>query len=850
MPPSIDHKPSRALTWLLALVIAGGVLVLAGWVWDVSAFKSVIPGFISMKANTAVGFIGLAVATLLLSKRKSQARRLAGLAIAAAVVVLALATAGEYVFKWDLRIDELLFPDPEAMKTRWPPGRFAPVTCVNFTVIGAALFLREFELRRPKLIAQSLVLIAWVISFQAFVGYVCGVNYSFGSAFYTQIAVHTAVFFIALSTAVLLGWRDEGFMAALAGQSVAGRVGRKLLVCAVVVPPLVNLIQVQGAKQGFFDDDFGVLLRVVGNVVLFAWMAFQTGLYLSESDAKRALAERAQQELLVGEQEARKEAEMERARLHSLFLQAPTIINIQRGPDHVFEFVHPLTSQAVGRDVQGLGVRQALPELAGQGFFELFDEVYRTGVARRITEMPMRIKLDDGTFRDSSWDFVYQAWRDLSGQVAGVLTFAVEVTHQVKSRQRIERLQSVTAALAQAMDVRQVGDLLLERGVEALGATAGAVVRRPEGAETLELVASLNFPEELAARWDNMPADVESPVADVLRTGEPLFIEDQRELFRRFPLMAKLEVALQPHGFVGLPIKLNGQVLAAAGFGFSSDVLFDAGTRDYAMAIAGQCALALERAFLFARERARAVELEKALRARDDLLSICSHELRTPVTSMRLQAQLTKRNVARGNLTVLAPDRVMKMVDQSDRQLSRLMRLIEEMLDFSRLRTGHLFHLTPAVFDLKELVVELQEQFKHELESAGCQLEVAVSGPVEGNWDRLRIEQVVVNLISNAIKYGSGKSIGLSLSLAGDDAVIQVRDQGIGVAPEDMKRIFEPYERAVNYTSISGLGLGLYISRRIVEAHGGTLQVVSELGRGSVFTAVFPRNVAAARAAG
>jgi signal transduction histidine kinase/PAS domain-containing protein len=850
MAPSIDHKPSRALNGLLALVVAGGILVLAGWNWDIRVFKSVVPGYVSMKANTAVGFLVLGVATFLLAHRGGRVRRLVGLTLAGGAIALAFATLAEYLFKVDLRIDELLFPDPDAMKTRWPPGRFAPVTCINFTLVGTGLFLRELRGRRPQLVGQAAVLIAWVISFQGFVGYLCGVSYSFGSAFYTQIAVHTAALFIALTTAALLSWGDEGFMAAVAGQGVAGRVGRKLLIFAVLVPPLVNLIQVEGAKLGWFDADFGVLLRVVGNVVLFSWMAFQTGSYLSETDAWRAQAERAQQELLASEQQARKEAEMERTRLHSLFIQAPTIINIQRGPEHVFEFVHPLTTQALGRDVQGLGVREALPELEGQGFFELFDEVYRTGVARQIAEMPMRVRLADGSYRDSNWDFVYQAWRDVSGELAGVLTFAVEVTHQVKSRQRIERLQSVTAALAQAMDVQQVGDLLLERGSEALGARGGAVVRRPEGAETLELVASLNFPEELAARWSNMPADVESPVAEVLRTGEPLFIEHQQELFERFPLMAKLAVALQPHAFVGLPIKLNGQVLAAAGFGFTSEVLFDAGTRDYAAAIAGQCALALERAFLFARERARSVELEKALRARDDLLSICSHELRTPVTSMRLQAQLAKRNVARGNLQALAPDRVMKMVDQSDRQLSRLMRLIEEMLDFSRLRSGHLFHLSRAVFDLKDLVFELQEQFKNELESAGCKLAVEVDAPVEGSWDRLRIEQVVVNLLTNAIKYGSSKPIVLSLSQSGEDAVIQVRDQGIGVAVEDMKRIFEPYERAVNYTSISGLGLGLYISRRIVEAHGGTLRVTSELGRGSVFTAVLPRNAVPVLAAG
>jgi signal transduction histidine kinase len=843
MPPSIDHKPSRALNGLLLFVIAGAILVLLGWAWDIRLFKSVVPGYVSMKSNTAVGFLGLAAAVLLLAPPGGRVRRLAGLALAGGVIALAFATLAEYLFKVDLRIDELLFRDPEAMKTRWPPGRFAPVTCINFTLVGAGLFLRELRGRRPQLVAQAAVLIAWVISFQGFVGYVCGVSYSFGSAFYTQIAVHTAALFIALTTAALLSWGDEGFMAAVAGQGIAGRVGRKLLVFAVLVPPLVNLVQVEGARLGWFDNDFGVLLRVVGNVVLFSWMAFQTGLYLSESDAKRA-------QLLAGEQQARKEAEMERTRLHSLFLQAPTIINIQRGPDHVFEFVHPLTTQALGRDVQGLGVREALPELAGQGFFELFDEVYKTGVAKRITEMPMRIELDGGTFRDSNWDFVYQAWRDLSGEVAGVLTFAVEVTHQVKSRQRIERLQSVTAALAQAMDVRQVGDLLLERGLEALGARGGVVVRLPEGSATLELVAALEFPEEMTKRWGSMPADVELPVAEVLRTGEPIFIESEQELCKRFPLMQTIDVQARPRGFVALPIKLDDRVLAAVGFAFASEVSFDAGTRDYAMAIAGQCALALERAFLFARERARSVELEKALRARDDLLSICSHELRTPVTSMRLQAQLAKRNVARGNLTALAPDRVMKMVDQSDRQLSRLMRLIEEMLDFSRLRSGHLFHLSRAVFDLKELALELQEQFKNELESAGCKLAIEVEGPVEGSWDRLRIEQVVVNLLTNAIKYASGKPILLSLSQSGEDAVIQVRDQGIGVAVEDMKRIFEPYERAVNYTSISGLGLGLYISRRIVEAHGGTLRVVSELGRGSIFTAVLPRNAVPVLAAG
>lgn len=241
------------------------------------------------------------------------------------------------------------------------------------------------------------------------------------------------------------------------------------------------------------------------------------------------------------------------------------------------------------------------------------------------------------------------------------------------------------------------------------------------------------------------------------------------------------------------------------------------------------------------RVRARTAELEKALAARDEFVSIASHELKTPLTALRLQAQILLRNIQKRDSPTVSPELLTQFAQQIDQQIDRLTRLVEDMLDISRIQLGKL-STRPEPTDLGQLVRSVADRFYLQLKAARCDLRLALQEPILGNWDPGRIEQVVLNLLSNAVKYGPGKPIVIEAFARVDAAIIRVCDQGIGIAPENQERIFERFERAIAPNQTSGLGLGLYIAREIVRAHGGKITVESALGRGSCFEVELPRS--------
>lgn len=237
--------------------------------------------------------------------------------------------------------------------------------------------------------------------------------------------------------------------------------------------------------------------------------------------------------------------------------------------------------------------------------------------------------------------------------------------------------------------------------------------------------------------------------------------------------------------------------------------------------------------------RTSQTQLEKAISARDELISICSHELRTPVASMKLQTQMIKRNLAKGDPLALAPERMKKTVEQSDRQLDRLSSLIEEMLDFSKIQAGRM-KLNSEPFDLAELILEVVERLEPQAQAANCTFELMLKSPTFGRWDRHRLDQVLTNTVGNAIKYAPGKPICIQLHKGETTAILSIKDEGSGIAPENCERIFEPYERVVSVKNISGLGLGLYIAKQIIEAHHGEIILQSGLGKGAAFIVTLP----------
>lgn len=242
-------------------------------------------------------------------------------------------------------------------------------------------------------------------------------------------------------------------------------------------------------------------------------------------------------------------------------------------------------------------------------------------------------------------------------------------------------------------------------------------------------------------------------------------------------------------------------------------------------------------------KRRQAVLLREALEARDTFLSVAAHELRTPLTSMalRLQALLRQAGIdAEGPLS----RRVLAYGEIAQRQLRRLTTLVNALLDVSRIAAGR-FQIERESLDLVAVVREVVERFEPQASRAGSPL--IVDGPSElpASLDRLRVEQILTNLLDNALKYGPGRPVRIGVRGDARQVVLTVADEGIGIAAQDLARIFERFERAVSAQHYGGLGLGLYITRTLVQAMGGTIRANSEPGRGATFSVELPREAPA-----
>jgi signal transduction histidine kinase len=247
---------------------------------------------------------------------------------------------------------------------------------------------------------------------------------------------------------------------------------------------------------------------------------------------------------------------------------------------------------------------------------------------------------------------------------------------------------------------------------------------------------------------------------------------------------------------------------------------------------------ALREAATVADERARASEA--AVQARDEFLTVVSHELRTPLTALRLQASRLLRRSARPESSEETPDpRDEQVVAVMHRQVERLNTLVDSLFEMSRITSGRL-NLERQPTAMAPLLRQLVARYAAVARAQGCEVSLEASDDVIVEVDAVRLEQVLTNLLANAVKYGAGKPVQLSLRVRGGRVAISVRDQGIGIAPEDQRRIFERFERATPTRNYGGLGLGLWIGKRLIEEMGGSLSVESRPGEGATFTVELP----------
>lgn len=328
------------------------------------------------------------------------------------------------------------------------------------------------------------------------------------------------------------------------------------------------------------------------------------------------------------------------------------------------------------------------------------------------------------------------------------------------------------------------------------------------------------------------------PVTRVLQSGRAMMVsimpETWEEKMAEDEGHKKLLSRLAMRSLIVVPIKLRSKTIGAIMFGSTTTGRIY-GPRDLRVAqeIASRAAVAIDNGRHYR-------EAREAIQARDEFLSIASHELKTPLTSLLLQLESVMYSIKNDSLANFSVDKTMERLESMIGQSKRINRLVNDLLNISLITTGKM-KLEKETVDLREVVSEVTDKLQAMAKEHGSTFTIEEGEKIEGKWDKVRLEQVVTNLVTNALKYGNRKPITIQISNSNRQATLVVKDQGIGIPKDKQQAVFDRFNRASNAKkSIQGLGVGLYMVQQIVKAHGGTISVESKPNKGSTFSISLP----------
>ena len=299
------------------------------------------------------------------------------------------------------------------------------------------------------------------------------------------------------------------------------------------------------------------------------------------------------------------------------------------------------------------------------------------------------------------------------------------------------------------------------------------------------------------------------------------------------PFLINLLLKLKLKSFICVPLISRGKVIGAIALSSQRpDRNFNHSHLELVKEVSRSCALAIDNALLYR-------ELKKSIEAREDFISVASHELRTPITSLKMRIDLLALMLERGKFSKEVNDVLQPIINELLPDVKNFTKLIEALLDISKIGDKEIT-LFKEVCDISSIIRDEASKLKPIFESNQTDLMIDIHDGIKGSCDQTRIRQMINNLLTNALKFGNKKPVSLIMRGDGLKLSLLVKDHGIGISDKDYLRIFKPFERAVSDQYFGGLGLGLYITERIVKSHGGKIEVESKPGEGTTFKVEIP----------
>jgi PAS domain S-box-containing protein len=434
---------------------------------------------------------------------------------------------------------------------------------------------------------------------------------------------------------------------------------------------------------------------------------------------------------------------------------------------------------------------------------------------------------------------------EATGRVHGLVALAHDIDDRKRAEEalrrtaeRAERLRGVVVALAQALTEEQVAHVIIHQGLQALGAVAGGVTRVTDDGQALAFIEHTGYNPAVIAQWERFSLDANMPLAAAARTRTPIFIGSLAEREQSYPGLPAFLLTGAPGASASIPLTIGDRLLGALVLVWSQATQLTGEDKEFILALAQQCAQALDRAQLYAAERCARTCAEASDRAKDRFLAVLSHELRTPLMPVISAAGMLENDA-------LVTGQVRRLATMIRKNAELEARLIDDLLDLTRVSQGKLsLQLEPV--DLHATVRDVLRACAAELESKKLHLELELAAAEHLVCaDQARLQQVIWNLVKNAAKFSPAGGH-LAIRSTNDTAgrlTLSVADQGIGIEPELLPRIFNAFEQGGSDVTrrYGGLGLGLAISKAFIEAQGGVIAATSQgQGCGATFTIELP----------